>query len=55
MADIGLYALPFGFGPASKAVAVVQAVNERASRPVRWTFVSSGIGIELLRRSGLQG
>ena len=55
MADIGLYALPFGFGPASKAIAVAQAVNDRPSRPVRWTFVSSGIGLELIRRSGLQG
>jgi hypothetical protein len=55
MADIGLYALPFGFGPASKAVAIAQAVAERASRPVRWTFVSSGIGLELIRRSGLRG
>ncbi len=55
MAEIGLYALPFGFGPASKAIAVAEAVNERSSRPVRWTFVSSGIGLELIRRSGLEG
>ncbi|HEX8472961.1 MAG TPA: hypothetical protein VF666_02925 [Pyrinomonadaceae bacterium] len=55
MANIGLYALPFGFGPASKAIAVAQAVNERSSQPVHWTFVSSGIGLELIRRSGLQG
>jgi hypothetical protein len=55
MANIGLYALPFGYGPASKAVAVAQAVNDRSRRPVHWTFVSSGIGLELLRRSGLQG
>lgn len=55
MTNIGLYALPFGFGPASKAVAVAQALNERASRPLRWTFVSSGIGLELLRRAGLEG
>lgn len=55
MADLGLYALPFGFGPASKAIAVAQAINEWSSRPIRWTFVSSGIGLELIRRSGLQG
>jgi len=55
MPELGLYALPFGFGPASKAVAVAQAVAARSSSPVGWTFVSSGIGLELLRRSGLQG
>ncbi|MGC4889575.1 hypothetical protein [Micromonospora sp. DT227] len=50
---LGLYALPFGYGPASKAVAVAQAVHRRFGDGVRWTFVSSGLGLELLRRTGL--
>ncbi|MEU1809764.1 hypothetical protein [Micromonospora aurantiaca (nom. illeg.)] len=50
---LGLYALPFGYGPASKAVAVAEAVQRRLGDVVRWTFVSSGLGLELLRRTGL--
>jgi hypothetical protein len=48
-----VYALPFGYGPASNAVSIVEALHARQSLDIEWTFISSGIGLELLARSSI--
>jgi hypothetical protein len=48
---LGIYALPFGYGPASNAVTVAETLHSRHALDIDWTFVSSGIGLELLARS----
>ena len=49
---IGVYALPFGFGPSSKAAAIIDALHSSAT-PVDITFLSSGVGLELIQRSDI--
>lgn len=49
---LGVYALPFGYGPASKAIAVAQALHARGVA-TDWIFISSGIGLDLMARSAV--
>ncbi len=49
---LGLYAIPFGFGPVSKAFAIAQAINEIMD--VEWHFWGRGISLEFMRRQGMK-
>lgn len=48
---LGLYAIPFGFGPVSKAVAIARAITDRMD--VEWVPFGSGISLEFMQREGL--
>jgi hypothetical protein len=50
---VGVYALPFGYGPASKATVIAERLDALYPGRITWTFVSSGLGLELLSRSSV--
>lgn len=50
---VGVYALPFGYGPASKATIIAERLDALYPGRITWTFVSSGLGLELLSRSSV--
>jgi hypothetical protein len=47
---LALYAVPFGYGPASVALAVVRSLNKIAN--VEWTVIGDGVSVELFSREG---
>ena len=46
---IALYAVPFGFGPVSKAIAIKSALDKRLD--VDWTLFGSGTSLEFMRKN----
>lgn len=49
---LGIYAIPFGFGPVSKAVSIIRSVNRLMD--VDWYLVGSGISYEFLARENIR-
>jgi len=49
---LGLYAISFGFGPVSKAVAIARAVIKQID--VEWYLIGSGISLEFMKREGIK-
>ena len=50
---IGIYAVPFGFGPVSKAMTIAKAIKRRSSAEL--TFLGSGISKEFMCREKENG
>lgn len=50
---IGLYAIPFGFGPVSKSIAIARAISQVVD--VEWYFIGNGISLEFMKREALRG
>ncbi len=48
---LGLYAIPFGFGPVSKAVAIAKAISKEMD--VHWVLLGQGISLEFMKREGM--
>ena len=51
MKKIVLNAIPFGFGPVSKAVAIAKSVSNIMD--VEWQLLGTGISLEFMKREGL--
>lgn len=49
---LAIYAIPFGFGPVSKAVSIIKAINKLME--VEWSLIGNGISYEFLDRENIQ-
>lgn len=48
---LGLYAIPFGFGPVSKAITIARSLSKIMD--IEWYMMGSGISLEYMKREGL--